>query len=48
MHAQLELRANDHRFRDLLKSAAIAVFATTASLSKNEQKKLLNLPPKDF
>lgn len=41
MPAQLELRANDHHFRDLLKSAALAVVATTASLSKNEQKSAL-------
>ena len=41
MSAQLELRANDLRFRNLLKSAALAVVATTGTISKNEQKNAL-------
>ena len=41
MSAQLELRANDLRFRNLLKSAALAVVATTGPISKNEQKNAL-------
>ena len=41
MSVQLELRANDLRFRNLLKSAALAVVATTGLFSNNEQKSAL-------
>lgn len=36
--AKLDIRADDHRFRNLIKNAALAVVTTTASLSQSEQK----------
>ena len=41
--AQIELRANDHRFRNLLKSTALAVVAAAASFPLDEQKNTLKL-----
>ena len=41
MSVSLEFRANDLQFRNLLKSAALAIVATTGSFSKNEQKNAL-------